>query len=326
MPGGAIGPNVHMMKEAGILGKYSDVLAEFPIVVKAGGAWTSVTPGSQQYWLQAFNNVLLGRWKKINDGYGKAVLGYFGRPPLEPDPEVVKIAAEQLGKDPFHGDPLEAAPDSLALAEGAIKERGLEITEENIFLVAAAAVPGKNMDLNEGIRLLTGKPKIVLPLKKKKEEPAAPKAAAAPTQAPAPAAAMAAASPAPFNGPLTTQCTVVEGTTTRRFSITIEPPAGAGIATAMPQVATQVAPAQPAAAEPAPGTIPVHSPFEGKVELVEVNVNVGDTVDAGQVVAAVEAMKAKHDVKAPCSGKVVSIDAEIGADVVAGMSILTLGG
>ena len=58
MPGGAIGPNVHMMKEAGILDRYSDVLAEFPVVVKAGGAWTSVTPGSQQYWLQAFNNVL----------------------------------------------------------------------------------------------------------------------------------------------------------------------------------------------------------------------------------------------------------------------------
>jgi pyruvate carboxylase subunit B len=324
MPGGAIGPNVHMMKEAGILGKYSDVLAEFPIVVKAGGAWTSVTPGSQQYWLQAFNNVLLGRWKKINDGYGKAVLGYFGCPPLEPDPEVVKIAAEQLGKDPFHGDPLEAAPDSLALAEGALKERNLEITEENIFLVAAAAVPGKNMDLNEGIRLLTGKPKIVLPLKKK-EEAAAPKAAASPAKAPAPAAAVAAAGPA-FNGPLTTQCTVVEGTTTRRFSITIEPPAGAGIATAAPPAATQVAPAPPAAAEPAPGTTPVHSPFEGKVELVEVNVKIGDSVNAGEVVAAVEAMKAKHDVKAPCSGKVVSIDAEIGADVVAGMSILTLGG
>ncbi|MBD3162577.1 MAG: biotin attachment protein, partial [Candidatus Latescibacteria bacterium] len=120
MPGGAIGPNVHMMKEAGILDRYSDVLAEFPVVVKAGGAWTSVTPGSQQYWLQAFNNVIHGRWKQINDGYGLAVLGYFGRPPLPSDPEVVKIASEQLGKEPFTGDPLEAAPDSLAEAEAAL--------------------------------------------------------------------------------------------------------------------------------------------------------------------------------------------------------------
>jgi pyruvate carboxylase subunit B len=325
MPGGAIGPNVHMMKEAGILGKYSEVLAEFPVVVKAGGAWTSVTPGSQQYWLQAFNNVLLGRWKKINDGYGKAVLGYFGRPPLEPDADVVKVAAEQLGKDPFHGDPLEAAPDSLATAEAAIKERNLPVTEENVFLVAAATVPGKNMDLNEGIRLLTGKPKISLPLKKKEEE-AKPKVEAAPAPAPQPATGVA---PPPFNGPLTTQCTVVEGTTTRRFSITIEPPArsGAAIGVAEPQAATAMAPAPkaPGAGQPA-GGIPVYSPFEGKVEVVEINVKVGDMVTTGQVVAAVEAMKAKHDVKAPSSGRVVSINAEIGSDVKAGMPILTLGG
>ena len=51
MPGGAIGPNVHMMVKAGILDRYSEVLEEFPVVVAAGGAWTSVTPGSQQYWL-----------------------------------------------------------------------------------------------------------------------------------------------------------------------------------------------------------------------------------------------------------------------------------
>jgi len=305
MPGGAIGPNVHMMKEAGILDRYSDVLAEFPVVVKAGGAWTSVTPGSQQYWLQAFNNVLLGRWNKMNDGYGKAVLGYFGRPPLPPDPEVVKVAAEQLEKPPFDGDPLEAAPDSLAPAEEALKERNLPVSEENIFLVASAIIPGKNMELNEGIRFLTGKGKIVLPLKKK-EEPAA-------IAAPAPAAA----GPAPaFDGPVTTTCTVVEDGATRNFRITIQPPAGStpAVVTAEPK----------GAAGPAAGT-PVFSPFQGKTELVEINVKVGDAVSEGQVVAAVEAMKAKHDVKAPCNGKVLSIDAEIGADIEAGKSILTIG-
>ncbi len=36
-------------------------------------------------------------------------------------------------------------------------------------------------------------------------------------------------------------------------------------------------------------------------------------------------MKAKHDVKAPCAGKVLSIDSEIGNDVEAGQSIMTLG-
>jgi len=308
MPGGAIGPNVHMMKEAGILDRYSDVLAEFPVVVKAGGAWTSVTPGSQQYWLQAFNNVLLGRWEKINDGYGKAVLGYFGRPPLPPDPEVVRIAAAQLEKEPFSGDPLEAAPDSLAQAEAALRERNLPVTDESVFLVASAIVPGKSMDLNEGIRLLTGKPKIVLPLKKK-EEPA-PVVAAAPPSAAAP-------QPTALTAPVTTTCTVEENGSLRTFRITIAPPAGSGR-----QEPTQVAAPTP---PPSNGGVPVYSPFQGKTELVEVKVRVGDRVAKGQVVAAVEAMKAKHDVKAPTDGVVASIDREIGADVEAGQPILTLG-
>ncbi len=305
MPGGAIGPNVHMMKEAGILDRYSDVLAEFPVVVKAGGAWTSVTPGSQQYWLQAFNNVLLGRWEKMNDGYGKAVLGYFGRPPLSPDPEVVKIAAEQLEMPPFDGDPLEAAPDSLTPAEAALKERNLPITDENVFLVAASIIAGKNMELNEGIRLLTGKAKIVLPLKKKDE----PKPAAV---APAPSSAPAAT----FTGPVTTTCRVEENGSLRTFRVTIDPPAGTASRAEAPA-------ASPAASSN--GGTPVFSPFQGKTELVEIKVRVGDVVKKGQDVAAVEAMKAKHDVKAPCDGTVATIDREIGADVVAGQSILTIG-
>ena len=310
MPGGAIGPNVHMMKEAGILDKYDQVLAEFPVVVKAGGAWTSVTPGSQQYWLQAFNNVLLGRWEKMNDGYGKAVLGYFGKPPLRPDPEVIKIAAEQLEMEPFEGDPLEAAPASLAPAEEALKERGLPVTEENIFLVAAAIIPGKNMELNEGIRLLTGKPKIVIPLKKKEE---APKVVAG---------AVAASAGVPtFTTPVTTHCTVVEGGTTRNFKITIDPPAGAAV-----QAGPAVAAVSGLPAAAVVGGTPVYSPFAGKTELVEIKVKVGDSVTAGQIVAAVEAMKAKHDVKAPVSGKVLSIDADLGADIVAGKSIMTIEG
>ena len=71
---------------------------------------------------------------------------------------------------------------------------------------------------------------------------------------------------------------------------------------------------------------PVFSPFEGKVELVDINVKVGDTVRKGQVVAAVEAMKAKHDVRAPRDGTVVEINAELGSEVFAGKPILTLGG
>jgi len=156
------------------------------------------------------------------------------------------------------------------------------VTEENVFLVAAAIVPGKSLDLNEGIRFLTGKGKISLPFRKKAE--AAP--AAPPAAAPAPAESPAVA----WRGPVTTECIVVEGATTRRFQITIAPPSGAeGLAP------SSVTPAS--VAPPGGGRMPVYSPFEGKVQLVEIRVRVGDAVREGQVVAAVEAMKAKHDVR-----------------------------
>jgi len=315
MPGGAIGPNVHMMVKAGILDKYSDVLAEFPVVVEAGGAWTSVTPGSQQYWLQAFNNVMYGRWKKIDAGYGRAVLGYFGKTPLPPDPEVVKIASEQLELKPFDGDPLEVAPKNVDPARKALEERGLPVNDKNIFLVLAAMVPGKKMELNEGIKFLTGKGKVDIPLKTK-EKPALVKnvpVAAAPSPSPVPA----------VTGPVTSRCIVQEGTTTRTFMVTLEPAEGA-VNPGQPALTTE--PTQVVQAPPpisSNGT-PVHSTFAGMVEVVDILVKLGDPVSKGAVVAAVEAMKAKHDIKAPTDGKVSAIHVDIGDEIDSTKPIMTI--
>ena len=55
-------------------------------VVEKGGYGTSVTPVSQFYFQQAFNNVMMGPWKKIAEDYGRMVLGYFGRTPVPPGP------------------------------------------------------------------------------------------------------------------------------------------------------------------------------------------------------------------------------------------------
>jgi pyruvate carboxylase subunit B len=327
MPGGAIGPNVHMMAKAGILERYGDVLAEFPVVVEAGGAWTSVTPGSQQYWLQAFNNVLHGRWKKIDAGYGRSVLGYFGRPPEPPAAEVVKIAAEQLGLEPFDGDPLAAAADSLGPARAALEEQGLATSDENVFLVASAMVPGKRMDLNEGLRLLLGQARVNLPLKAPERDATRPSAsAAAPAGTTPPAASERSDRP---SGPVTTTATVVEGGTTRVFRITLEPAAGdADDAASAPAAATPpavVASPAPAAAAAGNGT-PICSPFGGTVEVLEVKVSVGDSVAGGQVVATVEAMKAEHEVRSPEAGTVRTVHVRPGDEVRANEPIVTLGG
>jgi len=310
MPGGAIGPNVHMMAKAGILDRYADVLAEFPVVVEAGGAWTSVTPGSQQYWLQAFNNVLHGRWKKIDSGYGRSVLGYFGRPPETPATDVVRAAAEQLGLEPFAGNPLEAASDSLGPARAALAAAGLPTSDENVFLVASAIVPGKRMELNEGMRYLQGAARVDLPLKAALASSAEPTAAVPAPPAPERAGARL---------PRTTTATVVEGGTTRRFRITLAADDESPEAAVPPASATSEV-------RPSVARTDVFSPFAGTVEVLEVRVGVGDEVRAGGVVASVEAMKAEHEVRSAHAGRVTQVHVRPGDEVAADRPIVSLEG
>ena len=161
----------------------------------------------------------------------------------------------------------------------------------------------------EGIRLLTGKSKIDIPLKKK-EKPAKEAAPAAP------AAAQVASS---FTGPVTTKCTVMENDISRVFTVTVEP-VGAP-ATGNPTAAVATAP--PPAAAPAAGT-PVHSTFAGSVEVIEIAVKVGDKVSAGQMVAKIEAMKAEHEIKAPVDGTVSAVHVELGDDIDSSKPIITI--
>ena len=146
LPGGALTANTQMMRDNGVMNKFPEVVAAMKEVVEKGGFATSVTPVSQFYFQQAFNNVMFGNWKKIAEGYGKMVLGYFGKTPCDPDAEIIKIAQEQLGlehttelvvdlndKDPSKG--IEAATKRLV-------DAGLEVNDENIFISAACKDKG----------------------------------------------------------------------------------------------------------------------------------------------------------------------------------------
>ncbi|MCB1160115.1 MAG: hypothetical protein KDK45_21615, partial [Leptospiraceae bacterium] len=148
MPGGAYTANTMMMRDTNTLHLFPKVIEEMGHCILKGGFGTSVTPVSQFYFQQAYANVTQGRWKKIIDGYGKMVLGYFGKTPLPPDPEIVKIAAEQLGLSVFNGDPVEILEPGIPLAKAILEKEGLPVTEENIFIVGAHATPGGNKGLD----------------------------------------------------------------------------------------------------------------------------------------------------------------------------------
>ena len=70
-----------------------------PICVRLGGFGTSVTPVSQFYAQQAIQNVMFGKFKKFAPGYAKMVLGYFGKTPVPPDPEIVRKASEFMASN-----------------------------------------------------------------------------------------------------------------------------------------------------------------------------------------------------------------------------------
>ncbi|WP_291950762.1 biotin/lipoyl-containing protein [Campylobacter sp.] len=156
MPGGALTANTQMMRDNNILDKFPAVIKAMQEVVEKGGYGTSVTPVSQFYFQQAFNNVMFGPWNKIAEGYGKMVLGYFGKTPVAPDEKVIKLASEQLKLEPTTKSAIDIADadetKSLAYVKALLEKENLETSEENIFIVMACK--------EKGLAFLKGEAKI----------------------------------------------------------------------------------------------------------------------------------------------------------------------
>ncbi len=106
----------------------------------------------------------------------------------------------------------------------------------------------------------------------------------------------------------------------------------------VPAAPVQAAPAQDAPAAPTATTVQtapkpapapsgagkaVKSPLPGVI--LSVNVNVGDAVKAGQVVAVLEAMKMENEIQAESDGTVTAINVAKGDSVLEGAAIVTLG-
>lgn len=269
LPGGALTANTQMMRDNGTFDKFPEVVKAMGECVRLGGFGTSVTPVSQFYFQQAYSNVMFGPWKKITDGYGKMVLGYFGKTPVEPDPKVVKEASEQLGLEPTTKTPLEindANPKKgLKPAKEKLQAAGLPTTDENVFIVATCG--------DKGLTYLKGEGKVNGVRK------VAPKVQGNACKVTVDGKAYEVS----FEGD---SVAVVNG---KRYNI------GVGAAEAKP-----AATAKPAAASGAGTTL--NSPLPGAV--LRLSVKDGDTVSEGQEVLVLEAMKMETVISAPASGTI----------------------
>ncbi|MBR1945775.1 MAG: biotin/lipoyl-binding protein [Alphaproteobacteria bacterium] len=286
LPGGALTANTQMLRDNGILDKFPEIVKAMEEVVRKGGYGTSVTPVSQFYFQQAFNNVMQGPWKKIAEGYGKMVLGYFGRTPHEPDPEVVKIAAEQLNLEPTKESPL-AINDrnpkkQLEHFRNVLKENNLPETDENIFIAAACG--------DKGITFLKGEAKIGV---RYKEKPAV-KVTSGNFDVTVDGKS--------YQASLDGDKVIVNGKT---FNISVAAAGQAVVKPAAGGAGTEVT-------SPVPGT------------LTKLLVKEGDTVKKGQQIAILEVMKMESPVPSPADGVVGKIAVRQGDQVVTGQLLMTL--
>jgi len=277
MPGGALTANTQMMRDSGILHKYPEVIRAMREVVEKGGYGTSVTPVSQFYWQQAFNNVMFGPWKKIAPGYGRMVLGYFGKTPAKPDPKIVKIAAEQLKLEPTNENPLDIADrdetKSIAYWTKVLEDEGLEVTEENIFIACACD--------KKGIVFLKGESPLMV---RKKDQEENKKEDGAMSNA---------------TGIYTV---VIDG---QKFNVQVAEGEGE-IVVKEAKKTSAPAPTAEVPAENDPGLTEVTAQVPGNVwKIVK---NPGDDVEEGEVIMILEAMKMEIDITSPKAGKIAKIN------------------
>lgn len=291
MPGGALTANTQMLRDNGIMDRYPEMIKAMGEVVERGGFGTSVTPVSQFYFQQAFNNVMMGPWQRIADDYGRMVLGYFGKTPVPPDPEVVKLAADQLEMEPTDRPPLElndADPKKgVAAATQRLSDEELPISDENIFIVAACG--------DKGIAYLKGDAEMGV----RKIDPTA--------------ADQAVSSGGTYSVRVdgTSYDVSVEGGRVnvggRVFDVAVSD--GTGVAEVPTDTGSLV-------------DVVAHMP--GKV--IRIAAEPGAWVEAGDPVIFIEAMKMEVPVPAPSAGEVAQVHVAVGEQIPSGASLASLKG
>ena len=303
LPGGALTANTQMLRDNNLMDKYPQIVAAMGETVAKGGFGTSVTPVSQFYFQQAFNNVMFGPWKKFAEGYGKMVLGYFGKTPVAPDPEVVKLASEQLHLEPTTEKVVDIndrdPKKGVAAAKAMLEAEGLPLTDENIFIAGACK--------EKGILYLTGKAKVNGVRLKSQMKAAEPKAEA-PKAANANHEYTVTVGGKAYGVKLQNGKAIVNGV---EYPLAVED--GIKAASSAPKKVTKTT-----------GSTEVKAPMPGLA--LRFNVKVGDTVKKDQVLCVMEAMKMENEIYSPCDGVVSAIVATQGAQLQAGDVLMTIGG
>ncbi len=297
LPGGATATTVNQLKDMGMLDKFPKLIANMKEVVERGGFATSVTPVSQFYAQQSFLNAITETpWEQANPGYAKMILGYFGKTPCEPDPELVKWAEEKTGLKPTTEkvvDLNEKDPEKgIKAAEERLKAAGLPVTDENLFIACAC----KDGNVDKGIDFLLGKGQISV------NKVRADQSGLAKTE--------------DVSGEYTVN---VNG---KNYSVKLESEKRVKVNGKYYDIAVKSGIEEKSSTTAGNGE-EIKAGLPGNVLRIEVSE--GQEVNEGDVLLVVEAMKMETEVKSPKSGTVKSILVSQGDKVVTGQGMIVIG-
>ncbi|MBU8912325.1 MAG: pyruvate carboxylase subunit B [Desulfobacterales bacterium] len=333
-PGGMLSNLVNQLRDMDALDKMDDVLKELPRVRKELGQIPLVTPTSQIVGIQTVNNVLFDtpeeRYKMVTAQVKDLCYGLYGKTSVPIDPEVQKKALKgyERGEEPISCRPAEVLEPEL---ENAKKEIGdLAVDDEDLILYALFPVTGKKFLMQK-----YGKEQVPESLKpitledvEKQDQILAKARKGELIEKPAP-------QDIPEKSEYARTFNVfVED---EYFEVGVDEVGGAPVITYAAPVAAApaqpvavpvapVTPAAPAAPKPAlkeepkaapepavaAGT-PVKAPMPGMV--IKYEKNMGDSVNEGETVVVIEAMKMENALPAPTSGVIKAVNYNSGDSV-----------
>ncbi len=293
VPGGMLTNMESQLKDQNAADKFDQVLEEIPRVRRDLGLIPLVTPTSQIVGTQAVINVLMGeRYKSISKEVQGILRGEYGAAPADFNTELqqrVLAGDEAITCRP--ADLLNSEMDSL--------------TSE---LQQLAAEKGITLDAGDeqvdDVLIYALFPQVGLKYLENRNNPDA-------------------FEPVPTIEDTMTMATKNSGPQVYTISVNgqdyvVQVAEGGDISAIAPTAA-----AAPAAAPaPAGGGEDVTAPLAGNIWKVEVSA--GDTVEEGDVIIILEAMKMETEVRAARSGRVVSVDVKEGDAVQVGDSLISL--
>lgn len=334
-PGGMLSNLYNQLKEMDALDKLEQVLQELPRVRKELGQVPLVTPTSQIVGIQTVNNVLFDteqeRYKMITAQVKDLCYGLYGKTPVPIAPEVQKKALKGYprGEEPFTGRPADILEPELDKAQEEVQDLAKDI--DDVLVYALYPTTGKRfLKWKYGLEPMPEEVKPKTLEEAQKEQELVEKAKKGQLQEKA-----AKEAPAKSQGGRIFNV-FVDGD---YFQVEVEAACGQPMVSSAAPVAAQPekpkAQAEPSRqpepaarpeakepkAPPAAGT-KVEAPMPGMIIRYEVKEN--DSVEEGEVLLILEAMKMENSITAPAAGTVRQIGFQDGDNVKKGDVLLVI--